>query len=137
MGKTYNTRDLAKAMARQSMLNEGEVYNMLMNMPFVLKQILSMGYSVKLDGLCTLRLACTARGNGVDTEEEVSSKQIKGLKVIFTPEGTREANQTLTRSLLTGMDYMRYEPAKKAEKDDEGGNGGGTNPDDEFIDPTA
>ena len=47
----------------------------------VLGELMSMGNSVKLDGLGTFYLVGNANGEGVDTPEEVSPKQFKKLTV--------------------------------------------------------
>ena len=50
------------------------------------------------------------RGNGVATKEEVSSDQITGLRVQFTPDRTRNMSGGYTRALIAdeGITFMEW-----------------------------
>lgn len=66
---------------------------------------MSQGRSVKLDGIGTFYFTATANKNGVAKEEDVSAKQINGIRVRFIPEtsykqnGSTPAGRHATRSL--------------------------------------
>ena len=72
-----------------STVSKGDVFAVLSDLPDVMADILSSGRVVHIDGLGSFYLACTSRGNGVATKEEVNVSQIKGLKVVFLPERYR------------------------------------------------
>ena len=60
------------------------------------------GRTVKLDGVGTFYYTANTSGQGVDTEEEVSAKQIVGTRVRFIPEVARSVGgQVSTRSLVS------------------------------------
>ena len=59
------------------------------------------GRTVKLDGVCTFYYTAVASGNGVDSPDKVTAKQITGVRVRFIPETSRSSNnQVTTRSLV-------------------------------------
>ena len=66
------------------------------------------------------------------TKEEVSDKQIKRLRVQFTPDRTRNMEGGYTRALIAdeGVTFMEWlgkdsDETKLPEEDDDGGSGSG------------
>ena len=78
------------------------------------------------------RYTTTAAGNGVPTKEEVSSDQITGLRVQFTPDRVRNMEGGYTRALIAdeGIAFMEWlgkesdETQVPEEPDDSGEDGG-------------
>ena len=102
IGKPVQTKEVANRLADLSALSPGDCYSMLGNLGKVLGEFMNSGRTVKLDGVGTFYYTPDTSGQGVDTEEEVSAKQIKGTRVRFIPETTRgSSNQVTTRSLVS------------------------------------
>ena len=63
---------------------------------------MAQGRSVKLDGLGSFYYTANASGQGVDSADEVSAKQITGVRVRFIPESKRKGGDTtMTRTLVS------------------------------------
>ena len=102
IGKPVQTKEVATRLADLSALSPGECYSMLGNLGKVLGEFMNSGRTVKLDGVGTFYYTPNTQGQGVDTAEEVSAKQIVGTRVRFIPETTRSVNnQITTRSLVS------------------------------------
>ena len=102
IGKPVTTKEVANRLADLSSLSPGDCYSMLGNLGKVLGQYMNSGRTVKLDGVGTFYYTANASGQGVDTADEVSAKQIIGTRVRFIPETTRGVkNQVTTRSLVS------------------------------------
>jgi len=134
-GPAVETPELAEDLARESSLTKGDVQNLIWNLTPMLKKYLMDGRSVKLNGLGTFNVTLRSR-YGVENPKDVTANQIKSLHIRFVPEGTRTVLNGVTRSLFTGVRFEHYDPDTGKTREDNTG-GGGTNPDDEFIDPTA
>ncbi len=102
IGKPVQTKEVANRLADLSALSPGDCYSMLGNLGKVLGEFMNSGRTVKLDGVGTFYYTADTSGQGVDTAEEVSAKQIKGTRVRFIPETARgSSNQVTTRSLVS------------------------------------
>lgn len=102
IGKPVTTKEVANRLADLSALSPGDCYSMLGNLGKVLGEYMNSGRTVKLDGVGTFYYTANASGQGVDTADEVSAKQIIGTRVRFIPETTRGVkNQVTTRSLVS------------------------------------
>ena len=98
IGKPVQTKEVANRLADLSALSPGDCYSMLGNLGKVLGEYMNAGRTVKLDGVDTPN----TQGQGVDTAEEVSAKQIVGTRVRFIPEVARSVSgQVSTRSLVS------------------------------------
>lgn len=66
--------------------------------------------AVHFEGLGWFRYTTVSAGNGVATKEEVSSDQITGLRVQFTPDRTRNMSGGYTRALIAdeGITFMEW-----------------------------
>ena len=61
---------------------------------------MSLGFSVEIEGLGWFYYTAVTEKQGVETAEEVSADQIKGVRVRFLPETTRSnGNRVTTRAL--------------------------------------
>lgn len=102
IGKPVTTKEVANRLADLSALSPGDCYSMLGNLGKVLGEYMNSGRTVKLEGVGTFYYTANARGQGVDSPEEVSAKQITGTRVRFIPEVARSVKgQVTTRSLVS------------------------------------
>ena len=102
IGKPVTTKEVANRLADLSALSPGDCYSMLGNLGKVLGEYMNPGRTVKLDGVGTFYYTANASGQGVDSAEEVSAKQITGTRVRFIPEVARSVKgQVTTRSLVS------------------------------------
>lgn len=108
---------LAERIADATTASKADTILVLMALSTQLNQLLSEGYSVKLDGLGTFRV--TLNGIGADTLEEFGTHLIRGPRIRFRPEV-----QLMDRLKRTSLEKVA--PAAKTES-----GGGGTSPDPE------
>lgn len=102
IGKPVQTKEVANRLADLSALSPGDCYSMLGNLGKVLGEYMNAGRTVKLDGVGIFYYTPNTQGQGVDTPEEVSAKQIIGTRVRFIPEVARSVSgQVSIRSLVS------------------------------------
>jgi len=130
--KVVDTQKIGEMIAAKSSLTPGDVHNVVRNMVDVMSDSLLNSRTVRLDGFGTFTVIASASGKGVDTQEEVSSSQIKRLKIQFTPSATRTSGGT-TRAMFNGVEYERWEGGNASVVVD----GSDDGDDDEYIDPNA
>lgn len=97
---TIDTKEVARRLSLMSTVTVGDTYAVLLGLGEVLGELMSLGNSVKLDGLGTFYLVGNANGEGVDTPEEVSPKQFKKLTVAFIPEYHRSQKRQVTEKTI-------------------------------------
>ena len=73
----------------------GDVYAVLANLGPVLAELMNEGRSVRLKGVGTFFLTCSSQGAGVDSPEEVTSRQITAARVRFIPEYSRTSSHAV------------------------------------------
>lgn len=101
VGDPATTDEIADRLAAISTVSRGDTYNVLKNLSDVLKSFMKEGRSAKLDGVGTFYYTADASKQGVDTPEEVSAKQINGVRVRFLPEYARTSSgKVSTRALV-------------------------------------
>lgn len=98
-GKVSHNK-LCSRLAEISTVSKSDVNAVLGNLAGVLADYMSLGQTVKIDGLGTFYYTAVTNGQGVDTADEVSAKQITGVRVRFIPETTFNANGNAVRSLV-------------------------------------
>ena len=133
LGSPVTTKQLGIEVSKRSSMAPGDTMNVVDTVMDVIRQYLMNGRSVRLDDLGTFTVIANAKGHGVDTEEEVTSKQIQALKIRFTPSYTRNAIEGTTRAMYADIQFEKYEPKGK-------GSGAGIDPgddDDDVVDPDA
>lgn len=109
--------EVAKKIAKQSILGEGEVYNLLKYFCSLLQEILLEGRQVNLDGFGYFFLAL--QGNGAETEEEFTTNDITGIRICFRAHNNiRIHNGATTRT--EGLDFLDVDKIQQ-------GNGSDTN----------
>lgn len=101
LGKAVTLSEISQRLAELSSMSQGDVYSIMKNLGRVMGDYMNQGRTVKFDGIGTFFYTPCSKGNGVDTEEEVSARQITATKVRFIPETIRgNKNQVLSRSLV-------------------------------------
>ena len=106
IGKPVQAKEVANHLADLSALSLGDYYSMLGNPGKVLGEFMNSEHIVKLYGVGTFYYTPDTQGQGVDTAEEVSAKQIVCTRVRFIPETTHSVyNQITPRSLVSGNTF--------------------------------
>lgn len=140
VGKQITTAQVAEMLSDRSTVTKADAYAVLSELGAVMSIFMSQGRSVHLDGIGSFRYTINAHKQGVETEEEVGVAQIKGIRVRFTPEMTRNSDMSVaTRSMQpTAVDWFLWAkeedkktsdtPADEGGEDepDNGNNGGAT-----------
>ncbi|KAA6342492.1 hypothetical protein EZS27_009757 [termite gut metagenome] len=109
VGKVIDTQELGELIAEKSSLSPGDVHNVVRTMMTTIRHELLSSRSVQLDGLGTFTMIAHARGNGVETFEEVNAKQVNRLTVHFSPTYTRNPDGSITRAMYEDVDYERID----------------------------
>ena len=115
IGKPVTTKEVAERLADLSALSPGDCYSLLGNLGKVLGEYMNSGRTVKLEGVGTFYYTPNAKGQGVDTPEEVSAKQITGTRVRFIPEVARSVKSQVTTRALVGPNVFWEELDASAE----------------------
>ena len=123
VGTPVITKQVAERLARESTVSLADVYAVLLSLGSVLGDYMSQGRSVKLDGIGSFYFTATANKNGVAKEEDVSAKQINGVRVRFIPEtsykqnGSTPAGRRATRNLTdVSIEWEEWKGVKKKPK---------------------
>lgn len=129
VGTPISTEEVSETLAAESTVSPADVLAVLRALSGVMGKYMAQGRSVRLDGIGTFYFTANAEGNGVATPEEVSVKQIKGVKVRFLPEtsyvrtGTngRVATRALTdvRVDWIDLDHLAADASKDGVTDPE------------------
>lgn len=102
IGKPITTKEIANRLAALSSLSTGDVISVLDLLGGVMGDYMNQGRTVKLNGIGTFYYTINATGNGVDTEDEVSAKQVKSTRVRFIQETARgSSNEVTMRSMVS------------------------------------
>ncbi|WP_420186935.1 HU family DNA-binding protein [Bacteroides pyogenes] len=102
VGKPVTTDQVADRLSQISTVSRADTFAVLKDLGSVLVDYMAQGRTVKLEGVGTFYYTANASGKGADTAEEVSAKQITGVRVRFIPESTRTTgNKIATRSLVS------------------------------------
>ena len=132
VGKPVETQELANRIARESTVSPADTHAVLRALPNVMADFMKESRAIHFEGLGWFRYTINAMGKGVPTKEEVSDKQIKRLRVQFTPDRTRNMEGGYTRALIAdeGVTFMEWlgkdsDETKLPEEDDDGGSGSG------------
>ncbi len=127
--KSITTERLAEEMSYATMLPPGAIHHVLRSLGHYMFPHLLNSRSVHLDGVGTFTVIANCVGNSVETPEEVSPKQIKYLRVRFTPEYVVPVGEGKTRTQFLNVEYERVDGIASSagsgsgEDDDDGGGG--------------
>ena len=123
VGKPVSTREIAERISVKCTVNPADVDAVLTALGSTLSEFMTEGRSVKLDGVGTLYYTANSVGNGVDSAEEVSDAQIKGVRVRFIPQKhVNSSNKVLSRSLVSDdISWVEWgkSPSETAKGDEE------------------
>ena len=117
VGKPVETQELANRIARESTVSPADTHAVLRALPNIMadfmkesRAFMKESRAVHFEGLGWFRYTTVSAGNGVATKEEVSSDQITGLRVQFTPDRTRNMSGGYTRALIAdeGITFMEW-----------------------------
>lgn len=101
VGKPVSTMELAQRISRQCTVNPADTYAVLVALGGALGEFMAEGRTVKLENMGTFYYTANAEGNGVETKEEVSAAQIKGVRVRFIPQKhLNQSSKVLSRALV-------------------------------------
>lgn len=111
VGKPVETQELANRIARESTVSPADTHAVLRALPAIMADFMKESRAVHFEGLGWFRYTINAMGEGVAKEGDVSSDQIKGLRVQFTPERTRNMSGGYTRALIAdeGITFMEWQ----------------------------
>lgn len=104
VGKPVTTKDIAQRLSRLSTVSRADVYAVLGNLGQVMADVMAEGKTVKLDGVGTFFYTAVTNGQGVDSREEVSVKQIRGVHIRFIPEAVRASNRRIISRPMEARD---------------------------------
>ena len=118
MGKQVSTMEVAAMLSDRSTVTRADTLAVLSDLGTVLSNYMAQGRSVKLDGIGSFRYTICAKKQGVESEEKVSTNQIKNVRVRFTPETTRNSdNSVATRSMQAfSIDWIKWNPKEEEKK---------------------
>jgi predicted histone-like DNA-binding protein len=80
---TVGMTEIAEDIAGFSALSPGDVQSVLSNLVDRIPVFLKLGQTVNLPGFGSFRVSVST--NGAETSEELTSHNVKGLKLLFTP----------------------------------------------------
>ena len=119
VGKPVTTDQVADRLAQMSTVSRGDTYAVLKDLGGVLASFMAEGRTVKLEGVGTFYYTINA-DKGIAKPEEVTAKQIKGVRVRFIPESSRtQNNKVATRSLVSETIYWEEWKDEKEKKEKE------------------
>ena len=125
VGKPVETQELANRIARESTVSPADTHAVLRALPNIMADFMKESRAIHLEGLGWFRYTTVSAGNGVEKKEDVSSDQITGLRVQFTPDRTRNMSGGYTRALIAdeGITFMEWlgkpDDETKVPEDDE------------------
>lgn len=110
VGKPVETQELANRIARESTVSPADTHAVLRALPDIMADFMKESRAIHIEGLGWFRYTTVAAGNGVENKEDVSSDQITGLRVQFTPDRTRNLSGGYTRALIAdeGVTFMEW-----------------------------
>ncbi len=125
------TDQVAERLAAESTVSPADVAAVLKGLAPVMRSFMAQGLTVKLDGVGTFYYTANASKRGVDREEDVTANLIRGVRVRFIPETSRQAGSGGVTRALTGTAIRWQEwkgeepgqPGEEEEKPSEGGEG--------------
>ena len=115
VGKPAGTQEIAERLARESTVSPADVHAVIRALPTVMAEIMAESRSVNLEGLGSFHYTISSTGNGVETEDKVSAKQINSVRVQFTPARQRQGT-TYSRSLVGNLSFTEWKGTAKEEE---------------------
>ncbi|WP_329904468.1 HU family DNA-binding protein [Porphyromonas pogonae] len=122
-GEIITTKRIANDIAARSGASVGDVIGILMDLGPIMRNHLSDGRRVILNGVGSFRISANARGKGVESKEKVTANQFSSVKVIFFPEKSINRHLGVEENSLISSE-LRFTPAVEKLKKDKPGGGG-------------
>lgn len=131
IGEPISTEKIIERLSQISTVSKSDVRAVMSDLAKVMADYMALGHTVKIDDLGTFYYTAVTNKQGVETREEVSAKQITGVRVRFLPETRRSSdNRTVTRALSdvsitwneVNENGVPLSPSEDGE--DQGGSGG-------------
>ena len=133
-GAPVETDDLAEELAFVSTVSRSDVRAVLGDIARVMNTLMAQGKSVHVDGLGYFRYVLDTKG--VENLEDFDfEKQVKAVRVQFTPEREKSSSGVYTRALVDTkkLEWIELNPATEDQDPAQGG-GTGTEPGEEDTD---
>lgn len=110
VSKPVTTNEIAERIAARCTVTPADTYAVLIALGGALSDFMAEGRTVKLEGMGTFYYTSNAEGNGVETKEEVSAEQIKGVRVRFIPQMHRSSSKkVMSRALIKDdIDWIEW-----------------------------
>jgi predicted histone-like DNA-binding protein len=80
---TVGIQEIAKEIEGRSALSLGDVQSVLSNLVEILPLFLKLGQTISLERFGSFRISVTSEGT--ETAEELTARNVKGVKLIFLP----------------------------------------------------
>ncbi len=125
-GDPVETKDLAEELAFVSTVSKSDVNAVLGDIARVMNTFMANGKSVHIDGLGYFRYVLDTKG--VENLEDFDfEKQVKAVRVQFTPEREKNSSGAYTRALVDTkkLEWIELNPNTE---DKDPAQGGGTTP---------
>lgn len=115
-GKPVETETIAKDLARISTVSNSDVQAVLGDIAPVLHRFMAQGKSVHIKGLGHFRYTLDTRGVA-DPKDFDFRKQVKAVRVQFSPEREKSASGSITRALVDSdsLEWIELSPETKDE----------------------
>ena len=124
VGKPVETETIAKDLAKISTVSNSDVQAVLGDIAGVMHTRMAQGKSVHIKGLGYFRYTLDTVGVK-DLADFDFDKQVKAVRVQFTPERERLSNKTYTRALVDS-DALEWIELSADAKDEDPAQGGGS-----------
>ena len=121
---------IIERLAQISTVSKSDVQAVLGDLASVMADYMSLGYTVKIEGLGTFYYTAVTNKQGVATADEVSAKQITGVRVRFLPESERSSDNKHVTRALSDVDIEWREVDEKKQPVSSGSDDTGTGEDD-------
>ncbi|MDR0609102.1 MAG: hypothetical protein LBG58_03245 [Planctomycetaceae bacterium] len=80
---TVGINEIAKEIEGRSALSLGDVQSTLSNLVEMMPLFFRMGQTIRLEGFGSFHISVSSEGT--DTEEELNTHHVKGVKLVFLP----------------------------------------------------
>ena len=124
-GKPVETKAIAKDLSRISTVSYSDVMAVLGDIAPVMHQRMAQGKSVHIEGLGYFRYTLDSRGVANEADFDFQ-KQVKAVRVQFTPERERNSSQGYTRALVDSEQLEWIELSASAEDSVDADSAGGS-----------
>ncbi len=124
-GKPVETETIAKDLAKISTVSNSDVQAVLGDIASVMHMRMAQGKSVHIKGLGHFRYTLDSKGVK-DPEDFDFNKQVRAVRVLFTPEKERLLDNTYSRALVDSdnLEWIELAADSKDAVSSRGGTGG-------------